>query len=104
MSNKYHLISNFNIDPLRGYIINFDQHATVSVAPYGQVIQEVYNNNLDEDSQVVIWASPNSVIPAFAEAQKLNKVNEKECFEDSLCTAKRCINKSIHHLWFHKYR
>lgn len=82
MSNIYHLISNFNIDPLRGCILNFDQQATVSVAPYGQVIQELYNSDLDKDSQIVIWASPKSVIPTFSEAQRLNKVNEKECLEE----------------------
>jgi FkbH-like protein len=94
MSNKYHLISDFNIEPLKGCIINFDNEALITTAPYGQVVQEIYNNNLDKNSQVVIWSLPYSVIPTFADAMKFKTINEKVCLKEVKKYSEAIINLS----------
>ena len=82
MFNKYHLISDFNIEPLKGFLINLDKNAKVTVAPYGQVIQEIYNNNLDNENQIFIWTFPQSIIPTFSDAIKLHNIEEKACLKE----------------------
>ena len=57
MSNKYYLISDTNIAPLKGFLTNFDNQNDVKVAPFGQVMQELYDKNKYEE-QAIFWVSP----------------------------------------------
>lgn len=82
MFNKYHLISDFNIEPLKGFLINLDKNSEITVAPFGQVMQEIYKNTLDYENQILIWTSPQSIIPTFADAIKLKSIEEKKCLRE----------------------
>ena len=82
MSNNYNLISDSNISPLKGFLINIDNQNNVEVAPFGQVIQELYNKKNKFEEQAIFWLSPKAVIPTFSDAAQLKEVNHNDCLEE----------------------
>jgi len=82
MSNKYHIISDFNINPIKGFFLNIDKKLEVTIAPYGQVRQALYEKNLDYEYQIFIWTFPQNIIPTFADAIKFKKIDEELCLKE----------------------
>ena len=82
MLNNYNLISDSNISPLKGFLINIDKQNHVEVAPFGHVIQELYNKENKFEEQAIFWVSPKAVIPTFSDALQLKEVNHNDCLEE----------------------
>ncbi|MBC8552743.1 MAG: HAD-IIIC family phosphatase [Candidatus Brocadiales bacterium] len=65
------LVSDFNIDILKSYLVNNKDQPNISVAnlPYGQVMQILMNSDAecwqDPEKLVVIWTQAESMIPGF---------------------------------------
>ena len=94
MLNKYHLIADFNIEPLKGFILNLDREAEVSISPYGQVMQEIYKKEVFDNKNVILWTFIQSVIPSFSEVLNLNKYSEKNCLQEVKKYSEAIINLS----------
>ncbi len=82
MLNNFHLISDFNIEPLKGFLMNSDKEIQISVSPYGQVMQEIYKKNYNPETSIFIWTSAKNVIPTFSEATKLKSIDENNCLKE----------------------
>ena len=68
--------------PLKGFLVNIDNQSHVEIAPFGQVIQELYNKKDKVEEQTIFWLSPKSVIPTFSDALQLKEVNHNDCLEE----------------------
>ena len=82
MLNNFHLISDFNIESLKGFLMNRDKEIQISVSPYGQVMQEIYKKDYNPETSIFIWTSAKNVIPTFSEAIKLKSIDENNCLKE----------------------
>ena len=82
MLNNFHLISDFNIEPLKGFLLNRDKKIEISVSPYGQVMQEIYKTDYNPETSIFIWTSAKNVIPTFSEALKFKSTDENICLKE----------------------
>ena len=88
------LVSDFNVDNLAGYLLNDENLPRIKpiVAPYGQIIQVLTNDNLEcwqeHPDFALIWTQPQSIIESFNrllnyESVALNRILEEV---DKYCT------------------
>ena len=74
--NRYHLISDFNVDPLKGCIANIDKNSKITSSPYGQVYQSIYKTKSNLDMNSIIWTRPQNVLPSFLDVFNFKKYNQ----------------------------
>jgi len=89
------LISDFNVDVMRGYIEN-DEHLPLldsTPAPFGQVFQLLLSPELpvwsERPDYTLVWTRPESVLPSFEAALHLQEVSVTSILEevDHFCDA-----------------
>ena len=84
MSDKVlRLISDFNIDPLAGYLSsNTVPGVTIEVAPFNQVYQLLATNAGEPIWASFIWTLPETSIPAFKQALNYTEIEIDQCLDE----------------------
>lgn len=80
-----HLISDFNIEPLKSCLARTLGAAhEITAGPYGQVYQGLTGSNpaIDKQTTVIVWTRPEAVIESFGRVLALERVDHRRVLEE----------------------